>query len=632
MSADMIIGVDFGMTYTEKTDPERPKLLQSWPGKEGKTENKVLTSLVYHGNKLKSWGFLCDRPDQEEHPNPQRKQYFKLWLDPAHLTEVWPDDDGPSHEEVRKWFIDYLKRLYSHIERSMCAGPFEKQWKSKVDFVFSVPTTWKTQKVLNSFEQCIRDAGFDHKKRHKFSIGLTEAEAAAIHTFSSKDVDFDARDLILVCDAGGGTSDAALLEVVHKSKDLPRLKQYGVDSGRLSLLFSLLFILSFGRGLGKPIGSVNIDKRFIELVSGRLSKALEKVPSLADDEPQWAEDTAWEMAQGEFQYHKCAFGTIEGTHEKFRIKIPDFPSSKNIPDAFIEKKHMLFTRKDMNNLFDEQISGIYSILDEQIRYLKKDKKQLKHLVLSGGLGSSAYVKKKLQERYVNNTKAYPNAKHLKIYTADEPQIAVVQGLVVNHAQQRESGVATLKSRNSPVSYGVLCQEPYDKEKHVGYDLWKDDIDGKMYAVDVIRWFINKGDAVEPDTHKSHEFKRKFLPNELPQDHHWKSTVVISWRDLKYRPKRLDDGVKKLCTLTSDTSSLDARDFQNIAPWYNPWGVAYHVAYYEIRVNFEVGKLLFEVWCNGAKLSKDQPIHVRWDEGAELAKPENVGRAKDTFVR
>ena len=50
------------------------------------------------------------------------------------------------------------------------------------------------------------------------------------------------------------------------------------------------------------------------------------------------------MAQGDFQYYKCAFGTIEGTREKFRIKIPDYPTARNLPEALIEKKHMLFTR------------------------------------------------------------------------------------------------------------------------------------------------------------------------------------------------------------------------------------------------------------------------------------------------
>lgn len=96
--------------------------------------------------------------------------------------------------------------------------------------------------------------------------------------------------------------------------------------------------------LGKSVGSVKIDRAFVKLVMERLEKAEKIVPGLSEDDQDWAHRTAWEMAQGDFQYYKCAFGTVEGTHEKFRIKIPDFPTNRNLPEAFIEKKHMLFTR------------------------------------------------------------------------------------------------------------------------------------------------------------------------------------------------------------------------------------------------------------------------------------------------
>lgn len=96
--------------------------------------------------------------------------------------------------------------------------------------------------------------------------------------------------------------------------------------------------------LGKSVGSVQIDNAFVKIVKERLEKAEKQVPSLSDNNPDWARRTAWEMSQGAFQYYKCAFGTIEGTHEKFKIKIPDFSSNCSLPEAFVERKHMLFTR------------------------------------------------------------------------------------------------------------------------------------------------------------------------------------------------------------------------------------------------------------------------------------------------
>ena len=170
-----------------KTDRERVKLLQHWPGKEDKTENKVPTSLIYHDKNLKSWGFLCDRLDLPEHPNPKRQQYFKLWLDKSHLQDVFVGTNGPSHDDVKQWFTDFLERLYQHIKVTFSQGPYAKEWQAKVDFVFSVPTTWKTQNVFKTYKECIKNAGFKSGgKRHNFFIGLTEAEAAAIHTLKSK--------------------------------------------------------------------------------------------------------------------------------------------------------------------------------------------------------------------------------------------------------------------------------------------------------------------------------------------------------------------------------------------------------------------------------------------------------------
>ncbi|KAI4143850.1 MAG: hypothetical protein L6R39_004427, partial [Caloplaca ligustica] len=524
MKADLIVGVDLGMTYTgvaffvpDKTDPERAKLVQKWPGKEDKTENKVPTSLVYHDDNLQSWGFLCDSLDQPDHPDPKRHQYFKLWLDRLHLQEVFAGtDDGPSHEAVKRWFTDFLKKLYQHIKRTFVNGPYARQWESKVDFVFSVPTTWKSQNVLSTYKKCIQDAGFKSHKNHNYSIGLTEAEASAIHTFRSKSLNVKPKDMILVCDAGGGTTDAALLEAVDQSHKIPQLRQWGSD-------------------FGKPVGSVNIDKAFAALVQERLEKAEASMPSIADDDPDWAGKVAWQMAQDRFQYHKCAFGTTEGTHEKFRIKIPDFPTSRDFPDAYIEKKYMTFTRQDMCKLFDEQLEEIYTILDDQLNHLKRKKpsKQVTrlhafevyqdfghyfqtpnmilvqtsgfdwqelpppwptatdYLVLSGGLGSSTYIKQKLTDRYITNVSRHTNTRHLHIYTADDPQTAVVQGLVLNEAQQHETGNAVLKSRTSPASYGVLCKEPYDAEKHLGMQLERDELDGKLYAIDIIHWFVKK---------------------------------------------------------------------------------------------------------------------------------------------
>ena len=100
-----------------------------------------------------SWGFLCDHANRPDYPNPKRQQFFKLFLDSDHLSNTFPDGRGPSHSDVKKWFTDYLKKLYQHIKQEFSEGSYADQWNKKVEFVFSVPTTWKSHNVVETYKQ-----------------------------------------------------------------------------------------------------------------------------------------------------------------------------------------------------------------------------------------------------------------------------------------------------------------------------------------------------------------------------------------------------------------------------------------------------------------------------------------------
>lgn len=92
---------------------------------------------------------------------------------------------------------------------------------------------------------------------------------------------------------------------------------------------------------------------------------------------------------------------------------------------------------------------------------------------------------------------------------------------------------------------------------------------------------------------------------------------------------------QLCTIKSDPSDLRLDDFEKVGYFYNLVGVKFLVAKYKVQVNIEVADILFEVWCNDIKLSKDQRIQVHWKEGAEVGRPlgdeeRTEGRARDIW--
>ena len=114
--ADIIVGVDFGMTCSGvawSAGPEwpEPRTIQHWPGKVGhELRNKVDSSVSYDGKtgQFASWGFLCD-PDDEDY---EYNALFKLNLDPDYKD---PIQGAPPCQEARGWYQDYLASLYSYI-------------------------------------------------------------------------------------------------------------------------------------------------------------------------------------------------------------------------------------------------------------------------------------------------------------------------------------------------------------------------------------------------------------------------------------------------------------------------------------------------------------------------------------
>lgn len=138
--------------------------------------NKVPTLLQYvEGSKdMKTWGFLCDQEDEQV----DVCSCFKLHLDPAYLD---PRPDAPKLNEARQWFLDYLRGIHDHIEETF-SNSFPRWKAQRTEFVFSVPTTWKNPSMIAETEKVIKSAGFGSDgPDHRTTIGLTEAEAAAVY-------------------------------------------------------------------------------------------------------------------------------------------------------------------------------------------------------------------------------------------------------------------------------------------------------------------------------------------------------------------------------------------------------------------------------------------------------------------
>lgn len=296
-----------------------PKVIQEWPGKPGEYHNKVPSTLLYgRDESVKLWGFNCQS-------HQKSKEWFKRYLDETKFNEDLakhrlhnPDQEPPyaSIDEVRKCYEDYMKCLYDHLSEKIQKN---ESWKYKrVEFIFSLPTTFTTPKITNSLRPLLTNAGFGTGgKNHSVSFGLTEPQASAVYTAIDQTINFEDKDIMLVCDSGGGTTDLAVLQKVGGDDDGAQLKE-------------LLPVAGYN------FGATNIDESFCSLVEHRLDGCGLELK----------DNTAWTMMHStDFQSWKRAFGTInENEFKELPVKVPGLKSNISNEKACIALGSMMFSQ------------------------------------------------------------------------------------------------------------------------------------------------------------------------------------------------------------------------------------------------------------------------------------------------
>jgi hypothetical protein len=169
-----------------------PRKIQNWPGAD-EVINKVRTAVAYRagGVGVHSWGVGCPAP--EDVPREMAvKENFKLFLDESYMEKAFRDLEGalgvrprfetPKIEEVKLWYRDFLRMLYLYIT-DYFEKKFKHEWKvMRVEYLFSVPTTWSEDIVVRDYREIAKEAGFGMKGNDSLIIGLTEAEASAAYT------------------------------------------------------------------------------------------------------------------------------------------------------------------------------------------------------------------------------------------------------------------------------------------------------------------------------------------------------------------------------------------------------------------------------------------------------------------
>ncbi|KAL4924601.1 porphobilinogen deaminase, dipyromethane cofactor binding domain-containing protein [Aspergillus undulatus] len=567
-SPDIVVGVDFGMTctgvaYSCGPNWPSPKPIQHWPGLIGsQIATKVPSHILYLPESTK-WGFQCEEPladSANAADSKDIKQFFKLNLDPD-FVDTRPN--APSREAAMRYFTDYIQCVYRYVV-DYFAKTMPRFEGMKVEFVFSVPTTWKDPRMVEELKGSIQF----RKTEHRAAIGLTEAEAAAVYV---SELHYQKNDVVLVCDAGGGTTDVNVLKLVSASCEPTVYHPLGFVEG-------------------KPVGSVFIDLGVHQLICAKLEPLRMSLPGTPDE-------IAWQMMTGRFERFKCSFGVHSEEHASLPLDLPSSVpvAEAHFPEHGIYEGQLFISSDEVCAIFDAKIAELFGLLDEQIRRLQLShpSERISFLVLSGGFGSCPYVRSRLTARYEKPNHLVPEG--IKVLTVDEPQLAVVQGQVMNRIQQLKSHTPVFNHLYSPVSYGVICDWLYDPKKHLGEITRYDERNGKTYAINQIDWIVLKGDLI-PRTGLSKSFPRKISPRDLSRPFH--AQIVMSHSAPTNLPQSMiSHDAKLICELEVDTSGVEKKPKNH--HWYNR-GPVYFLVTVVVRLVIEPAGLGFELWTTGGE--------------------------------
>ncbi|KAJ9284373.1 hypothetical protein DTO021C3_8018 [Paecilomyces variotii] len=457
----IVIALDFGTTFsgaawTVTDSPHEHYLINQWPSKAsgsfgGLTSEKVPTEIAFEYSES---GPTCLWGSEIPESMP-RHQWIKLALDPTQkgsvprLSSTCVDRrevPPPYHASPEELVTSYLSCMHKHIMRvleSKIGAAFSTMtW----EYVVTVPAVWSDAAKART-NACAEKAGLGKISSTRM---ISEPEAAAIHALrSSNPRTLNVGDTIVLCDAGGGTVDLITFSIVELKPRL-RLKEEAPGSGALC-------------------GSTFLNRRFEEFLEKKLSS-----------EPGWGRDTLEEALQ---RFETVAKRVFDGNlHNEFMIPVPGIDDND---DLGVRRGKMKLSGEDMKSIFEPILMQVLGLVKGQIEASRED---VSAVFLVGGLGQNPFLQSFIQERI---------DPRIEVIQVTNGWTAVVRGALAKVASEVAPSLEAIAvdSRIARKHYGITCSVLFDPARHDPHKKYFCDFEGN-YKIQVMKWFIHKGDRIE----------------------------------------------------------------------------------------------------------------------------------------
>ncbi|KAK4227138.1 hypothetical protein QBC38DRAFT_478430 [Podospora fimiseda] len=526
----LAIGIDFGTTYCGVSwalsdTPDAIHEITEWPAEYfmNSAQDQVPTQLDLKTGK---WGY-------EVTPNMKPIKWFKLLL---------LKDSDIDRDEIRKsvHLEDARKQLASHrppLSPTDAVGMYlGKLWKhtySKLGSMMTVdniplrvaitvPAIWPPYA-----EEAMRKAAAIAGITEERDIGQTtldlvqEPEAAALSIFlDRRDLpEIQPRETFVVCDAGGGTVDVI---------------SYTVQS------ISPFHVGECVNGDGRLAGAYKVDEAFAAHLRWNVKLKIDSLP-VSDHNSFVTKE--WEMG---------AKRSFTGNPEPREFNMTPPAKAIKTRDRLRGKGGLVITKEAMAGFFDQSLTGIRSLISDQIKGVQsKTGKKPRNILLVGGLGGSQYIYNQLELQYPN-----------QVLRPIRPWSAVAHGAVIRLLQDKMPSLPNLSheqramisripevtTRKARYSYGVVYS-PYVNSLS--------DFDDSLDKVSItpegdrctsrMKWYLHQGDELSKKLPVLFKFVEFATASTLPQ----KCNFVIMYSQTNPPPKRKDSSVLELCRIECD---------------------------------------------------------------------------------
>ncbi|KAG0264830.1 hypothetical protein BG011_005953 [Mortierella polycephala] len=406
----IVMAIDFGTTFTGcafafRKDPEIQEII-TWP-KQAYQYPKVPTISLY---KLDSPDFLdWGYPARAVMMTPNAKKHlllskFKLQLDDQQ-EHIEPLPLGINPLDA---ISDYLGKFHSHVVKEAMKNFGSTYDQSHIQYCLTVPAMW-SDRAKHVMRLAAVRAGMikEEDPAHRLII-VSEPEAAAMYCQSKGDqFNLQKHDRFLICDAGGGTVDLIVFEVVDVN----------VETGIRSLR-------EVTRGHGASCGSAFLDANMEAL----LREKFQKYPLTP---------MGWGTIMDTFVNQTKPI--FPGTDPEMYLQVPNIP---NLPDAndldigLEDGMLKLMVSELHERVFDPVVQDVLDLIEYQL-----SQTHCEAIFLVGGFGSSRYLFDRVTAKFATAGR--------QVRVPPRAELAVVRGAVTYGLHQ-----GSIISRVARRWYGV----------------------------------------------------------------------------------------------------------------------------------------------------------------------------------